>query len=68
MYTSCVDGTDFLYTSKKHNGTRNFFPMVQRPLMGQGLLIIKALRSHPDTPHSVEILQTSDLADAKIST
>jgi hypothetical protein len=27
--------------------------MVQRPLMGQGLLIIKASRSRSDTPHSV---------------
>jgi hypothetical protein len=28
-------------------------PMAQQPLVGQGLLIIEASRSHSDTPHSV---------------
>ena len=27
--------------------------MAQQPLLGQGLLIIEASRSHSDTPHSV---------------
>jgi len=31
-------------------------PMVQRPLVGQGLLIIETSRSHSDTPHSVGLL------------
>jgi hypothetical protein len=30
-----------------------FFSMAQQPLVGQGLLIIEASRSHSDTPHSV---------------
>jgi len=42
--------------------------MTQQPLVGQGLLIIKALRSHSDTPHSVGILWTSDHPDAETST
>jgi len=42
--------------------------MEQQPLVGRGLLIIEALRSHSDTPHSVGILRTSDLADAETST
>jgi hypothetical protein len=28
-----------------------FFPMAQQPLVGQGLLINEASRSHSDTPH-----------------
>jgi hypothetical protein len=28
-------------------------PMAQQPLVGQGLLLIKASRSHSDTPHSL---------------
>jgi hypothetical protein len=34
--------------------------MVQQPIVGQGLLIIEASRSHSDTPHSVGLLWTSD--------
>jgi hypothetical protein len=34
--------------------------MAQQPLVGQGLLIIEASRSHSDTPHSVGLLWTSD--------
>jgi len=30
-----------------------FFAMAQQSLVGRGLLIIEALRSHPDTLHSV---------------
>jgi hypothetical protein len=44
---------------------RFYFPR-QQPLVGQGLLIIEASRSHSDTPHSVG-LQTSDQPDAKTS-
>jgi hypothetical protein len=36
--------------------------------MGQCLLIIGAVRSHPETSHSVEILRTSDQTDAEICT
>jgi hypothetical protein len=46
----------------------NFFPMAQQPLVGQGLLIIEASRSHSDTPQSVRLLWTSDQADTQSST
>jgi hypothetical protein len=32
--------------------------MAQVPLIGQGLLVIEASRSHSDTPHSVRLLWT----------
>jgi hypothetical protein len=35
--------------------------MAQKPLVGQGLLIMEASRSHTlDTPHSVELLCTAE--------
>jgi len=37
----------------------HFSPMVQHLLVGQGLLITEASRSHSDTPHSVGVLFTS---------
>jgi hypothetical protein len=42
--------------------------MVQEPPLGQGLLIIEALLSHSDTPHSVGLLWTSDRPNAETST
>jgi len=42
--------------------------MAPHPLVGQGLLIIDAPRSHSDTPHSVELLWTSDQPDTENST
>jgi hypothetical protein len=42
-----------------------FLPMVQQPLVGQGLLIIEASRLHSDTPHSLGLLWTSDQPDAE---
>jgi hypothetical protein len=39
------------------------FPMVQKPVVGQVLLIIKASRSQPDTPHSVGVLWRGDQPD-----
>jgi hypothetical protein len=42
--------------------------MAQQPLVGQGLLIIEASRSHSDTPHSVGLSWTSDQSDAETST
>ena len=52
-----------------HTHTHTYFPpVVQEPLMSQGLLIIKALRSHSDTPHSVGLFWTSDQPDSKTST
>ena len=42
--------------------------MAQEPLVGQGLLVIKASRLHSDTPHSVGLLWTSDGIDADTST
>jgi len=45
------------------------FLMAQKPLLGQGLLIIEALRSGPDTLiHSVGLLWMCDQPDAKTST
>ena len=41
--------------------------MAQKPLVGQGLPIIKATGSYSDTPHSVGLLWTSDKPDAKTS-
>ena len=35
--------------------------------VGQGLLIIEDSRSHSDTPHSIELLWTSDQPDAETS-
>jgi hypothetical protein len=35
-----------------------FFPIVQQPIVGQGLLMTEASRSHSDTPHSVGLLWT----------
>ena len=43
------------------------FPVAQHPLVGQGLLIIEPSRSHPDTPHSVGFLWTSNRPNAEIS-
>jgi hypothetical protein len=41
--------------------------MAQMLLVGQGLQIIQALRSHSDTPPSVGLLWTSDQPDAETS-
>jgi hypothetical protein len=45
-----------------------FPPVVQQPLVGQGLLIIKVSRSHSDISQSVGLLWTSDQPDAENST
>jgi hypothetical protein len=37
-----------------------FFPTAQQPLLGLGLLVIEALRSHTHTHHSVGLIWTSD--------
>jgi hypothetical protein len=42
--------------------------MAQQSLLGQGLLIIEASRSHSDTPHSVGLLWTRDRPEAETST
>jgi hypothetical protein len=44
------------------------FPVVQQPLVGQGLLIIEAAQSHSDTPHSPWLLWTGDQPDTETST
>jgi len=41
--------------------------MTQQPPVGQGLLVIDASLSHPDTSHSVGLLWTSDHPDAETS-
>jgi hypothetical protein len=42
--------------------------MARQLLVGQGLTIIEASRSHSDTPHSVGLPWTSDESEAEIST
>ena len=43
-------------------------PMALQPMVGQGLIIIEGSLSHPDTPHSVGLLWTSDQSDEQTST
>jgi len=42
--------------------------MAQSPRVDQGLLIVEALRSHSDTPHSVGLLWASDQPVAETCT
>jgi hypothetical protein len=44
------------------------FFMALHSLVGQSLLIIEASRSHPETPHAVGLLWTSDQPGAQTST
>jgi hypothetical protein len=53
---------------KLRNNEGHIFIMAQKTLVGQGLLIIEASRSHSDTPHSVGLLWTSNRPDAETST
>jgi len=41
--------------------------MAQQPLVGQGLLVIEASRSHSGTPHSVGLPRTCDQPDTETS-
>jgi hypothetical protein len=43
-------------------------PMVQQPLLGQGLIHSEASRSHSDTPHSIRLFWMNDPPNAKTST
>jgi len=43
-------------------------PMARQRLVGKGLLIIEASRSHSDTPHSAGLLWTSDQLVTETST
>jgi len=45
-----------------------FFTMPQQPPVCQGLLIVEASQSHPDTRNSIGLLWTSDQSDAETST
>jgi hypothetical protein len=45
-----------------------FLPVAQQLLVGQGLLIIEALRLYSGTTHSAGLLWTSDQPDAETST
>jgi len=47
--------------------SNSFSPMVQQPLVGQGLFI-EISRLHSDTSHSVGFLWASDQSDAVTST
>jgi hypothetical protein len=42
--------------------------MARQPLVGQGLLIIDASRSHSDTAHTVGLIWTSNQPEAETST
>jgi len=42
--------------------------MTQQPLVGQGLLVIEASRSHSETPHSLGLLWTGLQPDGETST
>jgi len=42
--------------------------MVQQTLVGQGLLIFEASKSHSDTPHSVRVFWRSNQPNAETST
>ena len=44
------------------------FYMAQQPIVGRGLLVIGASRTHSDTPYSVGLLWTSDQPDAETCT
>jgi hypothetical protein len=44
------------------------FFVAQQPLVGHGLLIIRASGLHSDTPQSVVLLWTSDQPNAEVST
>jgi hypothetical protein len=46
---------------------QTIFSIAQYPLVGQGLVIIEASRSHTDTAHSVGFLWTNDQPDAEAS-
>ena len=50
-----------------NSNSRSFSPVAQQPLVGQGLPIIEASRSHSDTPHSVGLPWISDQPDAETS-
>jgi len=56
-------------TSWNHLGhSRPAMGLLQQPHMGQSLLIIKAARSHSDTPHSLGLLWMSGEPDPETST
>jgi hypothetical protein len=44
------------------------FPVAQQSLLGQGLLIIEASRSHSDTQHSIGLLWTGGQPDGETCT
>jgi hypothetical protein len=46
---------------------QTIFSIAQYPLVGQGLVIIEASRSHTDTAHSVGFLWTNDQPAAEAS-
>jgi len=56
------------YHATGYTSNAIFLIIAQQPPVGQGLLIIEDLRSHSDTPHSVEVLWTSDQPVAETST
>jgi hypothetical protein len=63
MYHLWADKDDLIQA-----GVNLFPPMAQQPLLGHGLLIDEASRSHSDTPHSVGLLWVSGQPTAETST
>jgi hypothetical protein len=57
---------NYFYYNWLYRGRKFYnFSMTQQPLVGQGLFIVKASRSHSDTAHMVRLLWTSDQPNAK---
>jgi hypothetical protein len=58
-YTTVVENVTFIYLL--------IYFMVEQPLIGQGLLIIQASRSHSGTSQSIGLLWISHQSDADSS-
>jgi hypothetical protein len=68
FYTIFHNDTPAIRHASVKDYLESFPPMAQQPLVGQGLLFIKAARSHSDTAQSVRLLWTSDQPDAETCT
>jgi len=63
-----VDYTRSSHFSWRINIKFYFSYIAQQPLVGLGIIIVAALRSHSDTPHPVGILWTNYQSDTETST
>jgi hypothetical protein len=66
-YASIIVNSIHIY-AKRHTELKLNFLVARQPVVGQGLLIVEASRSHSDTPHWVGLLWTSDQPVAETST